>query len=193
MDMKQIAAGILLILLGGLLGAFVFPNDVEVIKEVKVVELQEVPGAEVIVEKEVLVEDTDRINELNNELKLLKLRYEQLTGTHYLGKDVEEEVTAIERAISDFESMYMYKLIRWGFTPDEISIVRTYNEEVSIEKVDREVNGIEEEYDKIGVNFTLKAKYSDEDGVRYAFWDVEIGYDLDSEGNEDIVLSTFLV
>jgi len=195
MDMKQIAVIGLVAVLCVALGAFVFPNVVEeeVVVPGPIEYITQFETVEVVVEKEVLIEDTDRIDELSDELALLKLRYEQLTNSRYLGDEVAEEVAAIERAISDFESTYMYKLIRWGFTPDEISIVRIYNEEVDIDAVTRRVDGIREDYDKVDVEFTLKAKYADEDGTRYAFWDVTIGYDLDSEGNEDIDLYASMV
>lgn len=191
-----VAGAILLLLVGCFVGSYAFPKEeiveVPVNQTVEVEVVKEVP-VEVLIERNVTVEDTTRIESLSDELSLLKTRYEQLTDERYIKSDVEQEVEAIQRAISDFKKFYMYKLIQGGFTPSEISIVRVYDESVSVDEVSRSVNGVQEDYDKVDVEFELKAKYQDEDGVEYEFWNVEVGYDLDSEGNEDTNVTATLV
>jgi len=189
-----VAGAILLLLVGLFVGSYAFPQEEIVEVPVNVTQLvevvKEVP-VKVIVEKE--IENTTKIESLSDELSMLKARYEQLTDERYVRSDVAEEVEAIQKAIGDFKELYMYKLIRAGFTPSEISVVRVYDEEVSINKVSRSVDGIQEDYDKVDVGFELKAKYKDEDGVEFKFWNVEVSYDLDSEGNQDTSVTAVLV
>lgn len=201
MDITKIyllVGAICVLLAGTFVGSYAFPQEtvVEVEVPVNVTEIvevvKEVP-VEVVVEKEIKVENTTKIESLSDELSMLKARYEQITDERYVRSDVEQEFAAIQAAVSDFKELYMYKLIRAGFTPSEISVVRVFDEEVSIVEVSRSVDGIKQDYDKVDVDFQVKAKYQDEDGVEYRFWNVSVGYDLDSEGRVDTNVTAVLV
>ena len=121
---------------------------------------------------------------LNDELLNIKTLqdysslYEQLTDERYVKADVAEEVEAIQKAIEDFKSEYKYKIIQGGFTLSEISIVKVLDEEVTIEEDSRSIDGKQQDYDKVDVEFRLKAEYKDEDGsVEVEYWDVDMDYD----------------
>jgi hypothetical protein len=190
----QLGALLLVLIVGCFLGANAFPitEEVEVVKtEYQTVEVEKIVEVETIVEKE--IENTDRIESLSDELSMLKTRHEQLTGDRYVKSDVAEEVEKIQGAIGDFKTLYMYKLIQGGFTPSEIKVDKVYEQVVSIEEVSRSIDGIQEDYDLVTIEFELKAKYSDEDGVSYERWDVEMEYDIDSEGNDDLSVTAVLV
>lgn len=178
------------------IGAQAFPETetvevpVEVIKEVETVK-EVIVEVEKIVEKE--VENTERIESLSDELSTLKTRFEQLTGDRYDKEDLSREVQLIQEAIVDFKADYLYKLIQGGYTPSEIRVVKVTEQEIDIKEVSRSIDGIQDDFDLITVEFELKAEYKDEDGITYESWDVEIEYDIDSEGNDDITVTATLV
>lgn len=189
-----IAGAILMLVVGFLIGGLTVPPE-EVEVEVQIpgpTEVIEKP-VEVVVEKEVLFENTTKIEFLEAELALLEEQFERMTDREWDREDAIEESEAIERAIRDFRDDYMFTLLWRDYTLSELSIDKISREEADVREVQRWVDGIRNDYDKVDVSFEIKAKYEDEDGVQFRWWEVNVDYDIDSEGREEITVDADLL
>lgn len=186
-DMKVWAALSIIaaLLLGGLAGAMLYPKEVVVEKEVPV-EVQ-VP-VNVTVEKEVivevLVEDTEKLDALQADYTALKTRYEQLTSEDLDSAELRRELAAISKAVIEFKEDYKH-LVLDGYKPSEVRVIKVFSQDVTLEEVERVVDGRLVEYEQAEVSFTIKVEYKDAEGVAYQWWDVVVSYDLDSDGVEE--------
>lgn len=198
MDWKEVLLlAVVFLAVGSVAGAFIFPTTVTEYETV--VEQIEVPGETIVVEvpvevvKEVTVEDTERIEELEAELEALVLRYEQLSESRYDADDVLNELIYINEAKEVFQSDFFYELQWKDYKLSETEIVKFYNEEVSVSDVDRWVDGKLIEYEQATVEFRIKVAYEDEDGLEYRRYDVELVWDIDSDGVEEAEVDLWVV
>jgi len=195
MDWKiGLLIGLLCLVVGSISGAVMFPHEItktvtETV-EVPVIEQVEVPF-EVI--KEVVVEDTAKIDALEEELGALIIRYEQLTDERYKAGDVSDELRYIQIAKEDLEGDYKFVLLREDYLLSEISIEKYYSEAVKVKEVTRWVDGKKIDYDQATVEFEVKVAYENTDGLEFKRFDVEVIYDIDIDGDEEIEVSVWLV
>jgi hypothetical protein len=197
---KWIAAMLVIaaLVVGGLGGSIAFPQTEEVVTEkivlvdkpvvtekiVEVTVVKEVP----VVQPAAPVQDSLEFKALMAEYSALARKYEALTDEDVNLDDLALELEAIDAAKSLVQGDYKHLFLD-GYKPSEVSFIKFYDEDATVDEVRRLVDGRYRDFDKREATFTVKVKYSDSDGTVYQRFDVTVIFDIDTDGEEDITVT----
>lgn len=204
MDNKLCALVIVLALIvGGVTGALVFPKTVPVVTEKVVTVEKQVP---VVTEKLVPQEcpappvatpapvcadpqQSDAFKNLNAEYAAALKKLQACSPDYISVDDLALDQQTIAKAKDVLANEYKYELLINPYTPSNTQIVKYTNEDATSSIVTRSIDGKYHDFKLTEAWFDVKVEYSNNDGIVYHTWHVDIKFDVDRDGNDDTIVT----
>jgi hypothetical protein len=192
----------LAVLVLGAIGGYVMAPEPTHSVEVRTVEVpgpERVELVEVEVVKEVQVSNTSELARLRLEnaawessYDVLLERYEQVSNERFDPVEFDLELEYLERAKDLVENEYKYLFLLGDYTLSEVSIDRYYDEDADVRTVTRYVDGKRIDYELPRVSLEARVVYDSDDDKQVEYFDIEVEWDLDRDGDEEETVSVEL-